>query len=52
MKKVKIIEAEVCLDHIHNAGEDTTEDECVRIHRISQKEKYVADTRTAWKFEI
>jgi REP element-mobilizing transposase RayT len=47
LEKVEIIEAEVCPDHIHILVKMS-----VWIHRISQKEKYVADTRTAWKFEI
>ena len=51
LEKVEIIEAEVCPDHIHILVKISVK-MSVWIHRISQKEKYVADTRTACKFEI
>ncbi len=38
-KGVHIIEAEVCSDHIHNAGRDSTEDVSVQFHGIPEREE-------------
>ncbi len=37
-KGVKIIEAEVCVDHIH-ASRNSTQDECIGIYGVSKRKK-------------
>ena len=51
-KKVEIIEAELCPDHIQYVGKHTAKPECVAICGISEMEEQSNDIRQACEFEV
>ena len=49
---VEIVGAEVCPDHVHNAGKNSTEYECLEFYGVFEREKYAYDIRETCQSEI
>lgn len=51
-KGVKIVEAEICPDHVHMLVEIPPKHKCIVFCRISKRKEHTNDIRTPCKFEV